>query len=66
MVSVGLRVTERDLPERDEGDQPEPGNAAKGDHAEQEQQGAETVGLLALELPSAIGRERAEEGCEHE
>ena len=39
-------MAERDLVERHESDQPEPGEAAEGDHAEQERQRADPVRLL--------------------
>ena len=43
VVAVRLRVAERDLPERDEGDEAEPGDAAEADHAEQEAERAQVV-----------------------
>ena len=59
--AVGLRVAERDLPERHEGDQPEPGDAAEGDHAEQQRERARPVLPARGRAAARLGHEAPQE-----
>ena len=74
VVAVRLRVAERDLPERDEGDEAEPGDAAEADHAEEEDERAARSSSPALRAratasvakPCRNGRARSEDQRDHE
>ena len=61
MAAVGLRVADGHLPERYEGDQPEPGHAPERDHSEEEHECARLVSTDGLPCASRLGGEAAEE-----
>ena len=60
-VAVGLRVAERHDPERHEGEQPEPGDAAKPDHAAEDDHRPHVVLPGRAPAPAALGSGRSRE-----
>ena len=68
-VALRLGVPERDRPERDEGDQPEPGDAAEADHAGEQHHRPDVVlglGLAGGRLLRRPPRGEVRQHAEHE